>query len=51
MFVAAGAREQLQAVRRKEFAEQYLDPMLAEATRLGIDSDTAVTPDQGIELV
>src|SRR4029079_15021402 len=31
MFVAAGAREQLLADRRKQFAEQYLDPMLTEA--------------------
>jgi DNA-binding transcriptional regulator YhcF (GntR family) len=43
MFVAEGAREQLRAIRRKRFAEQYLDPMLAEARRLGIDSDTLVT--------
>src|SRR5262249_16110998 len=33
MFVAAGAREQLRTGRRKQFAEQYLDPMLAEAKR------------------
>jgi DNA-binding transcriptional regulator YhcF (GntR family) len=43
MFVAAGAREQLRAMRRKKFAEQYLDPMLAEARRLGIDSATLAT--------
>jgi len=43
MFVAAGAREQLVAVRRKLFAEQYVDPMVAEANRLGIDSDTLVS--------
>ncbi|MDR2986890.1 MAG: GntR family transcriptional regulator [Nocardiopsaceae bacterium] len=43
MFVAAGAREQLRVLRRKKFAEQYLDPMLAEARRLGIDNDTLVT--------
>jgi len=43
MFVADGAQEQLRARRRKEFAEQYLDPMLAEAGRLGIDTDTLVT--------
>jgi GntR family transcriptional regulator len=43
MFVAAGAREQLLAVRRKLFAEQYVDPMVAEANRLGIDSDTLVS--------
>jgi GntR family transcriptional regulator len=43
MFVAAGAREQLLAVRRKLFAEQYVDPLVAEANRLGIDSDTLVS--------
>ena len=43
MFVAVGAREQLRARRRKHFAEQYLDPMLAEAGRLGIDTDTLVS--------
>ena len=49
MFVAAGAREQLLAVRRKLFAEQYVDPMVAEASRLGIDSDTLVSLVQGIQ--
>ena len=43
MFVAAGAQEQLRAGRRKRFAEQYVDPMLAEANRLGIDADTLVS--------
>lgn len=43
MFVASGARERLLADRRKLFAEQYLDPMLAEARRLGIDSDTLIS--------
>ena len=43
MFVASGAREQLRERRRKRFAEQYLDPMLAEATRLGIDTGTLVS--------
>jgi GntR family transcriptional regulator len=43
MFVAAGAREKLRAGRRTRFAEQYLDPMLAEAKRLGIDTDTLVS--------
>ena len=43
MFVATGAREQLRTGRRKQFAEQYLDPMLAEAKRLGIDTDTLVS--------
>jgi DNA-binding transcriptional regulator YhcF (GntR family) len=43
MFVAAGAQEQLRASRRKRFAEQYVDPLLAEAGRLGIDTDTLVS--------
>ena len=43
MFVAAGAREDLLAERRKQFAEQYVSPMVAEASRLGIDSDTLVS--------
>ena len=47
MFVATGAREQLRASRRKRFAEQYVDPMLAEANRLGIDTDTLVSLIQG----
>ena len=47
MFVAAGAQDQLRAGRRKQFTEQYLDPMLTEATRLGIDIDALVTLIQG----
>ena len=47
MFVAAGAQEQLRASRRKRFAEQYVDPMLAEANRLGIDTGTLVSLIQG----
>ena len=47
MFVAAGARDHLRAIRRKRFAEQYIDPMLAEATRLGIDTDSLVSLIQG----
>lgn len=36
MFVATGAREQLLKRRRSEFAEQYLTPLLAEASKVGI---------------
>lgn len=43
MFVATGARERLLADRRKRFAEQYVDPLLAEAKRLGIDTDDLVS--------
>src|SRR6202451_1742869 len=37
MFVAAGARARLLAERRKRFAERYVEPLGAEATRLGVD--------------
>ena len=50
MFVAAGAQEQLRAGRRKRFAEQYVDPMLAEANRLGIDTDTLVSLIRGTRM-
>ncbi|ANN19393.1 GntR family transcriptional regulator [Amycolatopsis orientalis] len=43
MFVAAGAREKLLTDRRKRFAEQYLDPMLVEARRLGIDDEALIS--------
>jgi GntR family transcriptional regulator len=39
MFVAVGARAQLLAERRKRFAERYVEPLVAEAGRLGIDAD------------
>src|SRR5579862_292722 len=39
MFVAAGARARLLADRRRRFAERYIEPLIAEATRLGIDRD------------
>ena len=42
MFVVAGARDRLIQLRRKEFAEQYVEPLLAEARRLGIDADELV---------
>jgi GntR family transcriptional regulator len=37
MFVAAGARARLLAERRKRFTERYVEPLVAEASRLGID--------------
>jgi GntR family transcriptional regulator len=40
MFVAAGAQARLLDDRRRRFAERYIEPMVAEATRLGIDADT-----------
>ena len=42
MFVAAGARATLLARRRAGFADRYVQPLLAEATRLGIDSDELI---------
>jgi GntR family transcriptional regulator len=38
MFVAAGARSRLLAERRKRFAERYVEPLVAEASRLGIST-------------
>jgi GntR family transcriptional regulator len=42
MFVAAGARSRLLAERHKRFAERYVEPLVAEASRLGIDADELV---------
>jgi GntR family transcriptional regulator len=38
MFVAGGARARLLAERRKRFTERYVEPLIAEASRLGIDT-------------
>jgi GntR family transcriptional regulator len=37
MFVSPGARAKLRGRRRDEFARQYVQPLLAEARKLGID--------------
>jgi GntR family transcriptional regulator len=42
MFVAAGARRRLLDERRRRFAEKFVDPMVAEAARLGIDAGELV---------
>ena len=42
MFVSAGARDRLLDARRKRFVERYVDPMVAEAGRLGIEADALV---------
>ena len=42
MFVATGARERLLDARRGHFTERYIEPMVAEAGRLGIDADALV---------
>ena len=39
MFVVAGARARLLDERRKRFAERYVQPLVAEAGRLGIGAD------------
>ena len=38
MFVADGARQRLLARRRAEFTQRYVEPLLTEAARLGIDT-------------
>ncbi|WP_137845927.1 GntR family transcriptional regulator [Microbacterium sp. 2FI] len=38
MFVAPGARAMLLAERRTVFADRFLDPLLAEARKLGLDA-------------
>jgi len=43
MFVAGGARERLLNARRKRFAERYVQPLVAEANRLGIDHEALMT--------
>jgi GntR family transcriptional regulator len=42
MFVTVGARAQLLGERRKRFAERYVEPLVAEAGRLGINADELV---------
>ena len=42
MFVAPGARAKLLAVRREQFAARYVDPMVAEANRLGLETEALV---------
>jgi GntR family transcriptional regulator len=42
MFVATGARDRLVAERRESFRDQYVAPLVAEARKLGIDSDALV---------
>jgi DNA-binding transcriptional regulator YhcF (GntR family) len=39
MFVAPGAREALLEQRRGQFPSRYIDPMLAEAERIGIGGE------------
>ena len=39
MFVAEGAQTRLVAQRRERFSEEYVRPLLAEAEKLGIESE------------
>lgn len=39
MFVSPGARDLLLTERRSAFADRYIDPLLAEARRLGLGPD------------
>jgi DNA-binding transcriptional regulator YhcF (GntR family) len=43
MFVSAGARQRLLDERRTGFAERFVQPMVAEATRLRIDLETLMS--------
>src|SRR3984957_8119868 len=43
MFVAVGARARLLCVLRGLFVERFVEPMVAEADRLGIDPDALTT--------
>jgi DNA-binding transcriptional regulator YhcF (GntR family) len=42
MFVTAGARARLLTERRKRFAERYVEPLVTEASRVGIDTNELV---------
>jgi len=42
MFVSTGAREKLLGKRRDEFRREYVEPLLAQASRLGFDLDHLV---------
>nr|WP_198426058.1 GntR family transcriptional regulator [Microbacterium ureisolvens] len=39
MFVAPGARERLMSERRTAFADRFVEPLLAEARKLGLGPD------------
>jgi len=42
MFVVQGAQMRLIALRRKEFAQRFVDPLVAEAGRVGIGTDELI---------
>ena len=39
MFVSAGARDQLRERRRAQFARQFVQPLVTEARKIGIEAD------------
>lgn len=39
MFVAGGARERLQAERKRQFFAGYIEPLLGEAEKLGLSKE------------
>lgn len=43
MFVADGARATLLAERRTSFTERFIDPLLLEATKLGLSAEDLAT--------
>jgi GntR family transcriptional regulator len=43
MFVATGSRDRIVQKRRKHFEEEYLNPLLSEAHKLGISADQLAT--------
>lgn len=43
LFVTTGARDALRFRRRERFARQYIDPLVAEAAKLGLDIDEIKT--------
>lgn len=50
VFVATGAREKLLAKRRKAFIDEYVMPLVEEATKLGIPKDEVIAHVQQITL-
>jgi GntR family transcriptional regulator len=43
MFVAAGARQRLLDERRRRFTERFIEPLVTEASRLGISADELIS--------
>ena len=50
MFVAPGARERLLAERRASFADRFVEPLIAEARKLGLGAEdlTALIRDRSL---